>query len=44
MNKTLIICFSIIALITIIAGITSVIMEEPKVSTPSVVQPKSSMF
>ena len=45
MNKTLIIVFSALTLITICVGIMSFAMdEEPIGQTPMSTQPKSSMF
>ena len=45
MNKTLIIVFSVLTLITIGVGIMSFAMdEEPSVQAPVSTQPKSSMF
>ena len=45
MNKTLVIVFSVLTLITIGVGIMSFAMdEEPSVQTPMSTQPKSSMF
>ena len=45
MNKTLIIVFSVLTLITISIGIMSFAMEEkPSVQAPVSTQPKSSMF
>ena len=45
MNKTQIIVFSALTLITICVGIMSFAMdEEPRVQSPISTQPKSSMF